>query len=130
MRVFMTIGLTSKSAQAANGTSTLLVVAFAFVSAAYVPAHSLPSWMQPVADNQPFTVFSNALRSLTTVGGAHAVGLGYRDDLLGAVEPDLGGRDLRRVQHDRRRPVRSPPPSGRRDQGQGADAMVKVHVDV
>jgi ABC-2 type transport system permease protein len=77
MWVFITIGLTSKSAQAANGTSFLLTVPLAFVSAAYVPAHSLPSWMQPVANNQPFTVFSNALRSLTTVGGAHAVGLGH-----------------------------------------------------
>jgi ABC transporter DrrB family efflux protein len=76
MWVFTTIGLTSKSAQAANGTSFLLVVPLAFVSAAYVPAASLPSWMQPVANNQPFTVYSNALRSLT-LGGAHAVGLGH-----------------------------------------------------
>ena len=46
------------------------------MSAAYVPASSLPSWMQPVANNQPFTVYSNALRSLT-LGGAHAVGLAH-----------------------------------------------------
>jgi ABC-2 type transport system permease protein len=76
MWVFITIGITSKSAQAANGTSTLLIVPLAFVSAAYVPAHSLPGWMQPVADNQPFTVFSNAARCLT-LGGADAVGLGH-----------------------------------------------------
>jgi len=67
---------TSKSAQAATGTATLLIVPFAFVSAAYVPAASLPDWMQPVADNQPFTVFSNAVRSLT-LGGADAIGLGH-----------------------------------------------------
>jgi ABC transporter DrrB family efflux protein len=76
MWVFITIGLTSKSAQAANGTSFLLIVPLAFVSSAYVPAASLPSWMQPIANNQPFTVFSNALRSLT-LGGTHAVGLGH-----------------------------------------------------
>jgi ABC-2 type transport system permease protein len=76
MWVFITIGLTSKSAQAATGTTTLLIVPLAFVSAAYVPADSLPGWMQPVADNQPFTVFSNALRSLT-LGGADAIGLGH-----------------------------------------------------
>jgi ABC-2 type transport system permease protein len=76
MWVFITIGLTSKSAQAANGTSTLVIVPLAFVSAAYVPAESLPGWMQPVAENQPFTVWSNALRSLT-LGGADAVGLGH-----------------------------------------------------
>jgi len=76
MWVFITIGLTSKSAQAANGTSTLVLVPLAFVSAAYVPATSLPGWMQPVADNQPITVWSNAMRSLT-LGGADAVGLGH-----------------------------------------------------
>jgi len=76
MWVFITIGLTSKSAQAANGTSTLLIVPLAFVSAAYVPADSLPGWMQPVANNQPFTIFSNATRSLTQ-GGAHSIGLGH-----------------------------------------------------
>jgi ABC-2 type transport system permease protein len=74
--VFITIGLTSKSAQAANGTSTLLVVPLSFISAAYVPADSLPGWMQPIANHQPFTVLSNAMRSLT-LGGADAVGLGH-----------------------------------------------------
>jgi ABC-2 type transport system permease protein len=76
MWVFITIGLTSGSAQAAQGTATLLVIPLAFVSAAYVPADTLPGWMQPVADNQPFTIVSNAVRSLT-LGGADAVGLGH-----------------------------------------------------
>jgi ABC-2 type transport system permease protein len=74
MWVFIAIGLTSKSAQAATGTCTLLIVPLAFISAAYVPADSLPGWMQPIANHQPFTIFSNALRSLTQ-GGADAVGL-------------------------------------------------------
>ena len=76
MWVFITIGLVSSSAQAANGMATLLVIPVAFISAAYVPADSLPSWLQPVADNQPFTVLSNALRSLT-LGGTDAVGIGH-----------------------------------------------------
>jgi ABC-2 type transport system permease protein len=76
MWVFIMLGLTSKSAQAAQGTASLLIVPFAFISAAYVPSHSLPGWMQPVADNQPFTVYSNALRSLL-LGGSHNVGLGH-----------------------------------------------------
>jgi ABC-2 type transport system permease protein len=74
--IFITIGLVSRSAQAANGMATLLVIPVAFISAAYVPADSLPSWLQPVADNQPFTVFSNALRSLA-LGGTDAVGVGH-----------------------------------------------------
>jgi len=74
--VFITIGLTSKSAQAANGTCTLIVVPLSFISAAYVPADSLPGWLQPIANHQPFTVLSNALRSLT-LGGADSLGLGH-----------------------------------------------------
>ena len=74
--VFITIGLISKSAQAANGTCTLIVVPLSFISAAYVPADSLPGWLQPIANHQPFTVLANALRSLT-LGGADAVGLDH-----------------------------------------------------
>jgi ABC-2 type transport system permease protein len=74
--VFITIGLVSSSAQAANGMATLLVIPVSFISAAYVPADSLPGWLQPVANNQPFTIFANALRSLT-LGGADKVGLGH-----------------------------------------------------
>jgi ABC transporter DrrB family efflux protein len=74
--IFITIGLVSSSAQAANGMATLLVIPLAFISAAYVPADSLPGWLQPIANHQPFTILSNALRSLT-LGGADAVGLGH-----------------------------------------------------
>jgi ABC transporter DrrB family efflux protein len=74
--VFIAIGLTAGNAQAAQGTATLLVIPLAFVSAAYVPSDTLPGWMQPVAANQPFTIITNALRSLT-LGGADAVGLGH-----------------------------------------------------
>jgi ABC transporter DrrB family efflux protein len=74
--VFITIGLISKTAQAANGMATLLVIPVAFISAAYVPANSLPSWLRPVADNQPFTVFSNALRGLT-LGSPSKFGIGH-----------------------------------------------------
>jgi ABC transporter DrrB family efflux protein len=74
--IFITIGLVSSSAQAANGMATLLVIPLAFISAAYVPGETLPGWLQPVANHQPFTVLSNALRSLT-LGGADAVGLGH-----------------------------------------------------
>jgi ABC-2 type transport system permease protein len=76
MWVFITIGLVSGSAQAAQGMATLLVIPVAFVSSAYVPADSLPGWMQPVAENQPFTVISNAVRSLT-LGGTDAAGIGH-----------------------------------------------------
>jgi ABC-2 type transport system permease protein len=46
---------------------------FVFVSSAYVPVHSMPGWMQPVAANQPFTFMVGAVRALTMGNQAHAV---------------------------------------------------------
>jgi ABC-2 type transport system permease protein/oleandomycin transport system permease protein len=53
-----------------------MVIPLTFVSSAYVPASSLPGWMQPVADNQPLTVITNAVRSLL-LGGTDAAGVGH-----------------------------------------------------
>jgi ABC-type multidrug transport system permease subunit len=76
MWVFIAIGVMSSSSQGAQGLATMLTIPLAFVSAAYVPADTLPGWMQPVAENQPFTIVINAVRSLTS-GGAESVGLGH-----------------------------------------------------
>ena len=35
-----------------------------FVSSAFVPVASMPSWLQPVAENNPFTIMVNAVRGL------------------------------------------------------------------
>ena len=70
---FIFIGLVSKSAQAAQGLS-MLIVPFSFVSSANVPIKSMPGWMQPFAANQPVTVIINAVRSLM-LGGTDAVGI-------------------------------------------------------
>jgi ABC transporter DrrB family efflux protein len=84
MWVFISLGLRAKSAQAAQGMTTLLVVPLTFVSSAYVPADSLPGWMQPVANNQPLTVLSNAVRSLM-LGGTDAAGIGHSSGYWVAV---------------------------------------------
>lgn len=70
--VFITIGLVSGSAQAAQGMS-LLVYPLTFVSSAYVPVDTLPGWMQPVAEHQPLTMMTGAVRSLALGDGAEAV---------------------------------------------------------
>jgi ABC-2 type transport system permease protein len=70
--VFMTIGLFAGSAQAAQGMS-LLVFPFTFVSSAYVPVRSMPSWMRPIASHQPITIMVDAIRSLTEGRGATAL---------------------------------------------------------
>ena len=79
MWVFITLGLRAGSAQAAQGMTTLMVIPLTFVSSAYVPASSLPDWMQPVADNQPLTVITNAVRSLM-LGGTDAAGVGHSSE--------------------------------------------------
>ena len=75
--VFITIGLVSK--QRAGGERDGHAAGRSRSRSSPPPTSrptSLPGWMQPIADNQPFTIFSNALRSLT-LGGADAVGLGH-----------------------------------------------------
>ena len=71
--VFICIGLLAGSAQAAQGMS-LLVFPFTFVSSAYVPVDTMPGWMQPIAEHQPITAMSNAVRSLT-LGSPELAGL-------------------------------------------------------
>lgn len=70
--VFITIGLVSGNAQAAQGMS-MLVIPFSFISSANVPIKSMPGWMQPFAANQPVSVIINAVRSLMQ-GGTDVVG--------------------------------------------------------
>jgi ABC transporter DrrB family efflux protein len=73
--IFITIGLVSGNAQAAQGLS-MLVIPFSFISSANVPIKSMPGWMQPFAANQPITVIINAVRSLMQ-GGTDTVGIGH-----------------------------------------------------
>jgi ABC-2 type transport system permease protein len=61
--LFVWIGQVAGNAQAAQGMS-LLVFPLTFVSSAYVPVDSMPGWMQPIAEHQPITVMTNAVRSL------------------------------------------------------------------
>jgi ABC-2 type transport system permease protein len=71
--LFVFLGLVAGNAQAAQGMS-LMVFPLTFVSSAYVPVDSMPGWLQPIADNQPITVMTNAVRSLV-LGGAEAANL-------------------------------------------------------
>jgi ABC-2 type transport system permease protein len=73
--IFITIGLVSGNAQAAQGMS-MLVIPFSFISNANVPVSSMPGWMQPFAANQPVSVIINAVRSLMQ-GGTDVVGIGH-----------------------------------------------------
>lgn len=70
--LFIALGQFAGSAQAAQGIS-FLVFPLTFISSAYVPVSSLPSWLQAIAQNQPMTPMINAVRSLTLGPEAVAV---------------------------------------------------------
>jgi len=71
--VFIVMGLLAPNAQAAQGMS-LIAFIFAFISSAYVPATSMPGWLQPFSRYQPITPMVDAVRSLIA-GGSSDVGL-------------------------------------------------------
>src|SRR6188472_549200 len=62
--VFAFIGLTASSPEAANAYGFTILFPVTFVSSAFVPVASMPSWLQPFAENNPFTKMVNAARAL------------------------------------------------------------------
>jgi ABC transporter DrrB family efflux protein len=62
--VFAFIGLTASSAEAANAFGFTILFPMTFVSSAFVPVESMPSWLEVVAENNPFTKMVNAARDL------------------------------------------------------------------
>jgi len=71
--VFIVMGLFAPNVQAAQGMS-LIAFILAFISSTYVPAASMPGWLERFAENQPITPMVNAVRSLLT-GSSHDVAL-------------------------------------------------------
>ena len=62
--VFAFIGLTASSPEAANAFGFTILFPVTFVSSAFVPVESMPSWLQPVAEHNPFTTMVDAIRHL------------------------------------------------------------------
>jgi ABC-2 type transport system permease protein len=74
MWLFALLGLVAGNVQAAQSMS-LLIFPLSFVSSAMVPVDSMPGWMQPIAEHQPVTVMTNAVRSLA-LGDSGLAGVG------------------------------------------------------
>jgi ABC transporter DrrB family efflux protein len=70
--LFITLGLFAGNAQAAQGMA-LLLFPFTFISSAYVPVETLPSWLQGFASHQPITYMVDAVRALTLGPSAEAI---------------------------------------------------------
>lgn len=68
--VFIVIGLFAPNAQAAQGMSMVAFI-LAFLSSTYVPAATMPGWLQPFAKYQPITPMVDAVRSLLVGSTAH-----------------------------------------------------------
>ena len=62
--VFAFIGLTASSPEAANAYGFTILFPVTFVSSAFVPVESMPSWLQPIAEHNPFTTMVDAARAL------------------------------------------------------------------
>ena len=90
MWLFVSVGLVAGNVQAAQGMS-LLIFPLSFVSSAMVPVDSMPGWLQPVAEHQPITVMTNAVRSLALGDPALAGPVRHdrplRDGLAGVGRP-------------------------------------------
>ena len=97
--VFICIGLFAGNAQAAQGMS-LLVFPLTFVSSAYVPVASMPSWMRGVA-SQPADHGHDECGPLPHAGQrGHRAPRAHRRVVRGGVA-DLGGRARSGVRPDR-----------------------------
>jgi ABC transporter DrrB family efflux protein len=58
-----TVGLLVRSVEAAQSGGFIWLFPLTFASSAFVDPDRMPGWLQPFADNQPFTVIVNAVRS-------------------------------------------------------------------
>src|ERR1044072_6432156 len=62
--VFAFIGLSSSATEASNAYGFTILFPVTFVSSAFVPVATMPSWLQPIAEHNPFTRMVNAERAL------------------------------------------------------------------
>jgi ABC-2 type transport system permease protein/oleandomycin transport system permease protein len=62
--VFAFVGLSASSPESANAYGFIVLFPLTFVSSAFVPVESMPSWLQPIAERNPFTIMVNAIRGL------------------------------------------------------------------
>jgi ABC transporter DrrB family efflux protein len=58
------VGLSAGSVEAANSAGFIWMFPLTFVSSAFVDPSSMPGWLQPIANNNPFTLVTNATRAL------------------------------------------------------------------
>jgi ABC-2 type transport system permease protein/oleandomycin transport system permease protein len=58
-----TVGLLVRSVEAAQSGGFIWLFPLTFTSSAFVRPDNMPGWLQPFAENQPFTIIVNAVRA-------------------------------------------------------------------
>jgi ABC transporter DrrB family efflux protein len=81
--IFAYCGLTASSGESAQAIGFIVIFPITFISSAFVPPDSMPSWLQPIAENNPFTTVVDAMRALWVDAPAG-------NDIWGAVLWSLG----------------------------------------
>jgi ABC transporter DrrB family efflux protein len=81
--VFAFLGLTASTPEASQALGFIAIFPLTFVSSAFVPVESMPSWLEAFAEVNPFTTVVDAMRALwlDTPAG---------NDVWGAVAWSLG----------------------------------------
>jgi ABC transporter DrrB family efflux protein len=62
--VFAFIGLVASSPEASNAYGFTILFPITFISSAFVPTDTMPGWLEPVAENNPFSTMVDAARAL------------------------------------------------------------------
>jgi ABC-2 type transport system permease protein len=62
--VFAFIGLAASSPEASNAYGFTVLFPITFISSAFVPTETMPSWLEPIAEHNPFSTMVDAARAL------------------------------------------------------------------
>jgi ABC transporter DrrB family efflux protein len=62
--VFAFIGLVASSPEASNAYGFTILFPITFISSAFVPTDTMPDWLEPIAEANPFTTMVDAARAL------------------------------------------------------------------
>jgi ABC transporter DrrB family efflux protein len=81
--VFALIGLSASSPEASNAYSFTILFPVTFISSAFVPTDTMPNWLQPIAEYNPFTTMVDGARALF-------VGTNAGNDIWGAAAWSIG----------------------------------------
>jgi ABC-type uncharacterized transport system permease subunit len=88
--VFAFIGLIASSPEAANAYGFTFLFPITFISSAFIPVDTMPSWLQPFAEHNPFSTMVDAARALF-LGTPAATTCGSRSCGASASSPSSAG---------------------------------------